>query len=154
MDDDALTSWNSRRGRTPAHRRQGGADNGAGRQGTLPKRKPRPAGNKAGAAFPFSIMAYFPCERCPEFWQIAGPAGEGTMFVFPSDPQARPEAKEAAEAISKGGFVPEACLPNVCSGFGIKTCARSRSYSMSREPSFTRHAVGAPGARAAANGRC
>jgi branched-chain amino acid transport system substrate-binding protein len=31
----------------------------------------------------------------PEFWQVAGPAGEGTMFVFPSDPQASPEAKEA-----------------------------------------------------------
>jgi len=43
----------------------------------------------------------------PEFWQIAGPAGEGTMFVFPSDPQARPEAKEAVEAIKKSGFVPE-----------------------------------------------
>lgn len=43
----------------------------------------------------------------PEFWQIAGPAGEGTMFVFPSDPQARPEAKEAVEAIKAGGFVPE-----------------------------------------------
>jgi branched-chain amino acid transport system substrate-binding protein len=43
----------------------------------------------------------------PEFWQVAGPAGEGTMFVFPSDPQARPEAKEAIEAIKAGGFVPE-----------------------------------------------
>lgn len=43
----------------------------------------------------------------PEFWQIAGPAGEGTMFVFPSDPQAKPEAKEAIEAIKAGGFVPE-----------------------------------------------
>jgi len=43
----------------------------------------------------------------PEFWQIAGPAGEGTMFVFPSDPQARPEAKEAVEKIKAGGFVPE-----------------------------------------------
>jgi len=43
----------------------------------------------------------------PEFWQIAGPAGEGTMFVFPSDPQARPEAKEAVEAIKAQGFVPE-----------------------------------------------
>jgi len=43
----------------------------------------------------------------PEFWQIAGPAGEGTLFVFPSDPQARPEAKEAVEAIKKSGFVPE-----------------------------------------------
>src|SRR4051794_22975197 len=43
----------------------------------------------------------------PEFWQIAGPAGEGTMFVFPSDPQSKPEAKEAVETIKKGGFVPE-----------------------------------------------
>ena len=43
----------------------------------------------------------------PEFWQIAGPAGEGTMFVFPSDPQSKPEAKEAVEAITKSGFVPE-----------------------------------------------
>ncbi|MBX3569656.1 MAG: ABC transporter substrate-binding protein [Rhizobiaceae bacterium] len=43
----------------------------------------------------------------PEFWQIAGPAGEGTMFVFPSDPQSKPEAKEAVEKIKAGGFVPE-----------------------------------------------
>jgi branched-chain amino acid transport system substrate-binding protein len=43
----------------------------------------------------------------PEFWQISGPAGEGTMFVFPSDPQAKPEAKEAVEKIKAGGFTPE-----------------------------------------------
>jgi branched-chain amino acid transport system substrate-binding protein len=43
----------------------------------------------------------------PEFWQVAGPAGEGTMFVFPSDPQAKPEAKEAIEKIKAEGFVPE-----------------------------------------------
>jgi branched-chain amino acid transport system substrate-binding protein len=43
----------------------------------------------------------------PEFWQVAGPAGEGTMFVFPSDPQSKPEAKEAVEKIKAGGFVPE-----------------------------------------------
>lgn len=43
----------------------------------------------------------------PEFWQIAGPAGEGTMFVFPSDPQAKPEAKDAVEKIKAGGFSPE-----------------------------------------------
>lgn len=43
----------------------------------------------------------------PEFWQVAGPAGEGTMFVFPSDPQAKPEAKEAIEKIKAGGFAPE-----------------------------------------------
>ncbi|RUV98094.1 MULTISPECIES: ABC transporter substrate-binding protein [unclassified Mesorhizobium] len=43
----------------------------------------------------------------PEFWQIAGPAGEGTMFVFPSDPQSKPEAKEAVAKIKQGGFTPE-----------------------------------------------
>ncbi|NKL21258.1 branched-chain amino acid ABC transporter substrate-binding protein [Rhizobium leguminosarum] len=43
----------------------------------------------------------------PEFWQVAGPAGEGTLFVFPSDPQAKPEAKEAVEKIQSGGFKPE-----------------------------------------------
>src|SRR3954464_10529050 len=35
----------------------------------------------------------------------------------------------------------KACLPKVCSGFGIKTCTKSRTYSMSHESSFTRHAV-------------
>ena len=29
------------------------------------------------------------------------------MFVFPSDPQAKPEAKDAVEKIKAGGFVPE-----------------------------------------------
>lgn len=43
----------------------------------------------------------------PEFWQISGPAGEGTMFVFPSDPQSKPEAAAAIEKIKAGGFVPE-----------------------------------------------
>lgn len=43
----------------------------------------------------------------PEFWQMAGEAGEGTLFVFPSDPQAKPEAKEAVEKIRADGFVPE-----------------------------------------------
>ena len=43
----------------------------------------------------------------PEFWQIAGPAGEGTLFVFPSDPLSKPEAKDAVEKIKSGGFQPE-----------------------------------------------
>jgi branched-chain amino acid transport system substrate-binding protein len=43
----------------------------------------------------------------PEFWQVAGEAGEGTLFVFPSDPQAKPEAKAAVEKIQSGGFKPE-----------------------------------------------
>jgi branched-chain amino acid transport system substrate-binding protein len=43
----------------------------------------------------------------PEFWAVSGPAGEGTMFTFPADPQARPEAKEAVEKFKAAGFVPE-----------------------------------------------
>ena len=43
----------------------------------------------------------------PEFWQISGPAGEGTLFTFPSDPQARPTAAKAVEEIKKTGFQPE-----------------------------------------------
>ncbi|MGX7874640.1 branched-chain amino acid ABC transporter substrate-binding protein [Mesorhizobium sp. ORM6] len=43
----------------------------------------------------------------PEFWQVAGTAGEGTLFVFASDPQAKPEAKAAVEKIKAGGFTPE-----------------------------------------------
>jgi branched-chain amino acid transport system substrate-binding protein len=43
----------------------------------------------------------------PEFWQVAGQAGEGTLFVFPSDPQAKPEAKDAVAKIQSGGFKPE-----------------------------------------------
>jgi branched-chain amino acid transport system substrate-binding protein len=43
----------------------------------------------------------------PDFWAVAGEAAEGTMFTFPADPQARPEAKQAVEAIKKTGFQPE-----------------------------------------------
>ncbi|BBE72791.1 branched-chain amino acid ABC transporter substrate-binding protein [Oharaeibacter diazotrophicus] len=43
----------------------------------------------------------------PEFWAVAGPAGEGTMFTFPADPQQRPEAAAAVEAIKAKGFQPE-----------------------------------------------
>jgi len=43
----------------------------------------------------------------PDFWAISGPAGEGTLFTFPSDPQARPTAAKAVEDIKKSGFQPE-----------------------------------------------
>jgi branched-chain amino acid transport system substrate-binding protein len=43
----------------------------------------------------------------PEFWQISGPAGEGTLFTFPSDPQSRPTAAKAVADMKKAGFVPE-----------------------------------------------
>jgi branched-chain amino acid transport system substrate-binding protein len=61
----------------------------------------------------------------PEFWQIAGPAGEGTLFVFPADPQSKPEAKEAVEAIKKGGFVPE--------GFTLFTYAVIQAFAQGIE---------------------
>jgi branched-chain amino acid transport system substrate-binding protein len=43
----------------------------------------------------------------PEFWAIAGPAGEGTMFTFPADPRQRPTAKAVVEQFKKTGFDPE-----------------------------------------------
>jgi branched-chain amino acid transport system substrate-binding protein len=43
----------------------------------------------------------------PDFWQATGAAGEGTLFVFPSDPQGKPEAKAAVEKMVAGGFKPE-----------------------------------------------
>lgn len=58
------------------------------------------AGYKFQLIMPDSIAS-------PEFWQVAGPAGEGTLFAFPSDPQSKPEAKEAVEKIKAGGFKPE-----------------------------------------------
>ncbi|MGC4026472.1 MAG: ABC transporter substrate-binding protein [Mesorhizobium sp.] len=58
------------------------------------------AGFKLTLMMPDSIAS-------PEFWQISGPAGEGTMFVFPADPQARPEAKAAVEKFKTEGYAPE-----------------------------------------------
>ena len=42
-----------------------------------------------------------------EFWQIAGPAGEGTLMTFPSDPRKRPTAAAAVAAFKAKGFDPE-----------------------------------------------
>ena len=42
-----------------------------------------------------------------EFWQIAGPAGEGTLMTFSSDPRKRPTAAEAVKSFQARGFDPE-----------------------------------------------
>jgi len=42
-----------------------------------------------------------------EFWQISGPAGEGTLFTFPSDPRRSPAAAKALEQFKAQGFNPE-----------------------------------------------
>jgi len=42
-----------------------------------------------------------------EFWQIAGPAGEGALFTFPSDPRRSPAAAKALEQFKAQGFNPE-----------------------------------------------
>jgi branched-chain amino acid transport system substrate-binding protein len=41
----------------------------------------------------------------PEFWKIAGNAGEGTLFVFPQDPRKEPGAKAAVAKLEKSGVV-------------------------------------------------
>jgi branched-chain amino acid transport system substrate-binding protein len=42
-----------------------------------------------------------------EFWQISGPAGEGTLFTFPVDPRRSPTATHALEQFKAQGFDPE-----------------------------------------------
>jgi branched-chain amino acid transport system substrate-binding protein len=41
------------------------------------------------------------------FWQIAGPAGEGTLFTFFPDARRSPAAREVVERFRKLGFEPE-----------------------------------------------
>ena len=42
-----------------------------------------------------------------EFWQIAGPAGEGTIMTFPADPRKRSTAAAAVAEFKAKGFDPE-----------------------------------------------
>ena len=42
-----------------------------------------------------------------EFWQISGPAGEGTLFTFPTDPRRSPNAAKALAEFKAQGFDPE-----------------------------------------------
>ncbi len=42
-----------------------------------------------------------------EFWQIAGPAGEGLMMTFPSDPRNRPTAAAVVKEFKAKGIDPE-----------------------------------------------
>ncbi len=43
----------------------------------------------------------------PEFWSIAGPAGEGTLFTFPTDPRRSPAAAKALAYFKTQNFEPE-----------------------------------------------
>src|SRR5579863_262666 len=42
-----------------------------------------------------------------EFWAMSGPAGEGTLFTFPTDPRRSPNATKALEQFKAEGFDPE-----------------------------------------------
>ena len=42
-----------------------------------------------------------------ELWTIAGPAAEGLLMSFGSDPRKRPEAKPVIEALRRAGYEPE-----------------------------------------------
>ena len=42
-----------------------------------------------------------------EFWQISGPAGEGTLMTFPSDPRKRPTAQDVVKEFKAKNFDPE-----------------------------------------------
>jgi branched-chain amino acid transport system substrate-binding protein len=43
----------------------------------------------------------------PEFWSVAGPAGEGTLFTFPPDARENEAAKAALEQFKQINFTPE-----------------------------------------------
>ncbi len=43
----------------------------------------------------------------PEFWSVAGPAAEGTLFTFPPDGRENEAAQGALEQFRQIGFVPE-----------------------------------------------
>ena len=43
-----------------------------------------------------------------EFWPIAGPAGEGTLFTFPTDPRRSPTAAKALEQFKAQDYNPKA----------------------------------------------
>ena len=42
-----------------------------------------------------------------EFWQVAGPAGEGVMMTFPADPRTRPSAKDVVAEFKAKNIDPE-----------------------------------------------
>jgi branched-chain amino acid transport system substrate-binding protein len=42
-----------------------------------------------------------------EFWAISGPAGEGTLFTFPTDPRRSPAAAKAVEQFKAQNYEPE-----------------------------------------------
>ena len=42
-----------------------------------------------------------------EFWQVSGPAGEGTLFTFPVDPRRSPTATKALEQFKAQNYNPE-----------------------------------------------
>ncbi|GGF37168.1 branched chain amino acid ABC transporter substrate-binding protein [Aliidongia dinghuensis] len=60
-----------------------------------------------------------------EFWQIAGPAGEGTLFTFAPDWRKRPAAKAVVEAFEKQGAPPE--------GFTLQAYATIQIYAQAVE---------------------
>lgn len=63
-------------------------------------RQAKEQGLKATLIGPDSLTA-------KEFWQIAGDAGEGLMFTFPSDPRNRPTAAAVVKEFKDKGIDPE-----------------------------------------------
>jgi branched-chain amino acid transport system substrate-binding protein len=43
----------------------------------------------------------------PEFWAVSGPAGDGTLFTFPTDPRRSPAAQKALEQFKAENYEPE-----------------------------------------------
>ncbi len=64
-----------------------------------------------------------------EFWQIAGPAGEGTIMTFPSDPRKRPTAAKVVEEFKAKGIDPE--------GYTLYTYAALQTWKAAVEKAGT-----------------
>ena len=73
-----------------------------------------------------------------EFWQISGPAGEGVMFTFPTDPRRSPTAAHALEQFKAQGFNPE--------GFTLFSYGVSTRSSTGQEGGLRRSEGGRQGA--------
>jgi len=68
----------------------------------------------------------------PDFWKIAGPAGEGTMMSFPKEPRNSPAAKATVDKFKAQGFDPEGFT--LFSTAGVQAIAAGAERAKSLKP--------------------
>ena len=60
-----------------------------------------------------------------QFWQVAGPAGEGVMMTFDADPRKNPGAKDLVAKFKAANYDPE--------GYTLYTYAAIQTYAQAAE---------------------